>query len=55
MAAFAAARKAFEANPQPGTPEWDCWSDLCRTAMEANDRYIAALASTTHTPTDPSP
>jgi hypothetical protein len=51
MAAFAAARKAFDANPQPGTPAWDHWQELCKEAMRANDEYIRALAATTHPPT----
>jgi hypothetical protein len=53
MAAFAAAREAFQGVSGPATPEWNHWTELCRRAMDANDAYIRALASTTHRPLDP--
>ena len=53
MAAYDAARQAFELSPRPGTPEWDRWSELCREAMRANDAYIRELASEAHPVIDP--
>jgi hypothetical protein len=56
-AAFAAAELVFSAKPQPGSPEWDLWSELCSLALQAHDAYLQSLHSDTglHCSADDSP